>query len=140
MAQLSPFHLALPVNSIAEAQEFYVKVLGCKEGRSTEAWMNFDFYGHNVVVHRDPNHRGHNHSNIVDGHSVPVPHFGIVMNWEEWHELAEHLKKEKVRFVVEPYTISKDKLGEKASMFLLDPSGNALEFKAYKDPKNLLKK
>lgn len=137
MAQLSPFHLALPVNSIAAAREFYAKVLGCKEGRSTEAWMNFDFYGHNIVVHRDPNHRGHNHSNIVDGHSVPVPHFGIVMNWEEWHELADNLKKEKVRFVVEPYTRSKDEQGEKASMFLLDPSGNALEFKAYKDPKDL---
>jgi extradiol dioxygenase family protein len=133
MPQLSPFHLALPVNDIEEARKFYSKILNCKEGSSSEAWIDFDFYGHQLVVHRDPNHRGHNHSNIVDGHSVPVPHFGIVMDWDDWQNLADKLKKDKVRFVVEPYIRFKGEKGEQGAMFFLDPSGNALEFKAFKD-------
>jgi len=140
MPQLPPFHLALPVNDIEEARKFYSKVLNCKEGRSAEAWIDFDFFGHQMVVHRDPNHRGHNHSNIVDGHSVPVPHFGIVMDWEEWQKLADKLKRDKVRFVVEPYIRFKGEKGEQGTMFFLDPSGNALEFKAFKDPDKLFKK
>ncbi len=140
MPQLPPFHLALPVNDIEEARKFYSKVLNCKEGRSAEAWIDFDFYGHQMVVHRDPNHRGHNHSNIVDGHSVPVPHFGIVMDWDEWQKLADKLKRDKVRFVVEPYIRFKGEKGEQATMFFLDPSGNALEFKAFKDQKKLFAK
>jgi len=134
MATLQPFHLALPVNDIDQAREFYGKILRCKEGRSSEAWINFDFYGHQLVVHRDPNHRGHNHSNIVDGHSVPVPHFGIVMGWDEWHQLKEKLQKASVRFAIEPYSRFKGEQGEQTTMFLLDPSGNALEFKAFKNP------
>ena len=140
MSQLTPFHLAVPVNDIEEARKFYSKVLKCKEGRSSDAWIDFDFYGHQVVVHRDPNHRGHNHSNIVDGHSVPVPHFGVVMDCEDWQKLADSLKKDKVRFVVEPYVRFKGEKGEQSTMFLLDPSGNALEFKAFKDPKKLFNK
>lgn len=137
MATITPFHLALPVNDIEKAREFYGKTLNCKQGRSAEAWIDFDFFGHQLVVHRDPNHRGHNHSNIVDGHSVPVPHFGIVMAWDDWHRLSEKLKKSGVRFVVEPYIRFKDEVGEQATMFFLDPSNNALEFKAFKDPKKL---
>jgi extradiol dioxygenase family protein len=132
MAQLAPFHLALPVNNIEEARAFYTVVIGCIEGKSSDARINFDFFGHQLAVHRDPNHRGHNHSNIVDGHSVPIPHFGLVMDWDEWHKQADKFKNDKVRFVVEPYTRFNEDKGEQASMFLLDPSGNALEFKAYK--------
>jgi uncharacterized protein len=133
MAQIPPFHLAIPVNDIDKAREFYTKVLNCKEGRSTEAWIGFNFYGHQLVVHRDPIHRGHNHSNIVDGHSVPMPHFGIIMSWDDWHKLADKLKKASVPFVIEPTIRVRGKAGEQASMFFLDPSGNALEFKAFKE-------
>jgi len=134
MAHQYTFHLALPVNDIAKAREFYGKVLRCKEGRSSEAWIDFDFYGHQLVVHRDPNHRGHNHSNIVDGHSVPVPHYGIIMEWDEWQQLVDRLRKTSVRFVVEPTIRNKGEKGEQANMFFLDSSGNALEFKAYRNP------
>ena len=140
MAQTSPFHLAIPVNDIANAREFYTKVLNCKEGRSAETWVGFSFYGHQLVVHLDPNHRGHNHSNIVDGHSVPIPHFGIIMDWDDWHMLSDQLLKASVRFVIEPAIRSKGEPAEQATMFFLDPSGNALEFKAFKDSGKLFAK
>jgi extradiol dioxygenase family protein len=87
MAIVPPFHFAVPVNDIPAAREFYTKVLNCGEGRSTDAWIDFDFYGHQLVVHLDPNHRGANHTNPVDGHAVPVPHFGVVLEWEDWNDL-----------------------------------------------------
>ena len=133
MTTVSPFHLAIPVYNLDECRTFYRETLGCKEGRSSENWVDFNFYGHQLVVHVYPNHRGHDHSNIVNGHSVPVPHFGIVMDWDDWHLLSARLKKSSVRFVIEPSIRNKGKTGEQASMFFLDPSGNALEFKAFKD-------
>ncbi len=134
MAPKEPFHLALPVNDIGKARDFYTRVLKCKPVRSAEAWVDFDFFGHQLVIHRNPIHKGHTFANIVDGHSVPVPHFGIVMGWDDWHALADRLKKAGVRFVVEPYIRHKDKVGRQATMFFLDPSGNALEFKAFEEP------
>ena len=140
MDQIPPFHLAIPVNDIDRAREFYVNILSCKEVRCTDSWINFNFYGHQLVVHVYPNHRGHDHSNIVNGHSVPVPHFGIVMDWDDWHLLSARLKNSSVRFVIEPSIRNKGKTGEQASMFFLDPSGNALEFKAFKDVGKLFTK
>jgi extradiol dioxygenase family protein len=133
MTNIPPFHLAMPVNDIGKAREFYTTVLHCSEGRSTESWIDFDFYGHQLVVHYDPLHRGHNHENTVDGHSVPVPHYGVVLNWEDWHTLAEEMKRLKTSFIVEPYIRFEGEVGEQATMFFLDPSGNAIEFKACKD-------
>ena len=133
MANLPPFHLAMPVNNIAKAREFYAQVLNCNEGRSAEKWIDFDFYGHQLVVHLDPLHHGHNHENSVDGHAVPVPHYGVVLSWEDWHELAEKMKALATEFIIEPYIRFEGEAGEQATMFFLDPSGNALEFKAFKD-------
>ena len=140
MAALSPFHLAIPVNDLDKAIEFYTKVLRCEEGRSTDAWADLNFFGHQVVLHRNPLHKGHSFASIVDGHSVPIPHFGLVLTWEEWEQMADELKKAGVTFVVEPYIRFKDKKGEQGTMFFLDPSGNALEFKAFKDPAKLFAK
>lgn len=133
MSNISPFHLAVPVNDIAKARKFYTNTLGCSEGRSSESWIDFDFYGHQFVVHLDPLHHGANHENSVDGHSVPVPHFGVVLPWEEWQSLAEKMKEAKTNFIIEPYIRFEGEVGEQATMFFLDPSGNALEFKAFKD-------
>jgi uncharacterized protein len=133
MTQIPPFHLAIPVNDIARARKFYTKVLNCQEGRSTEMWIDFDFYGHQLVVHLDPDHLGPSIANAVDGHSVPVPHFGVVLEWDVWQNLAEKMQNVGTDFVIEPYIRFRGEVGEQATMFFLDPSGNALEFKAFKD-------
>lgn len=133
MSNLPVFHLALHVNNIEEARNFYTTVLGCQEIRSSEAWIDLDFYGHQLILHRDPMHKGHIHSNIVEGRSVPVPHFGVLIEWAEFDKTAKNLHKAKARFVIEPYVRKKDERGEEASMFFMDPSGNTLEFKARKD-------
>jgi uncharacterized protein len=133
MTRIPPFHLAIPVNDIASAREFYTQVLNCQEGRSTEMWIDFDFYGHQLVVHLDPDHLGPGIANTVDGHSVPVPHFGVVLAWEVWQNLADKMKNAGTDFVIEPYIRFSGEVGEQATMFFLDPSGNALEFKAFKD-------
>lgn len=127
------FHLAFPVHSLAAAREFYGGLLGCEEGRSSETWVDFNLYGHQIVAHLAPESCGACATNAVDGHGVPVPHFGVVMEMNEWRALAEKLKASKVKFVIEPYTRFEGQTGEQATMFLLDPSGNALEFKAFKD-------
>ncbi|MDT3711727.1 MAG: VOC family protein [Pseudomonadaceae bacterium] len=139
---LSPFHLAIPVHDLAAARAFYGEAFGCAEGRSSEHWVDFDFFGHQLVIHEAPKmpHQEAAHSNPVDGHDVPVPHFGVVLGWEQWQALAERLKARGTRFVIEPYVRFQGQVGEQATMFLLDPCGNALEFKAFKDMSQLFAK
>ena len=132
-----PFHLAFPVNDLSEARNFYGRMLGCKEGRSDVRWVDFDFFGHQLVAHLDESMPGSNSSNAVDGHDVPVPHFGAILEWNDWHALADRLRKAGAAFVIEPYVRFQGKPGEQATMFLLDPAGNALEFKSFKDPAKL---
>ncbi|MBK8810039.1 MAG: VOC family protein [Acidobacteria bacterium] len=126
------FHLAFPVRDLAEAREFYGGVLDCEEGRSSNEWIDFNLYGHQIVAHLAPNSGGV-HCNEVDRDHVPVPHFGIVLPMEEWENLAAKLQSKGVEFVIEPKIRFKGEVGEQATMFFLDPSGNALEFKAFAD-------
>jgi len=137
---LQPFHLAFPVHDVAAARAFYGGLLGCPEGRSAEDWVDFDLKGHQIVAHLDPAAKPANHRNPVDGHDVPVPHFGVVLDWDEWHALADRLKAAGIRFGIEPYIRFKGQVGEQATMFFYDPSGNALEFKAFRDPASLFAK
>jgi extradiol dioxygenase family protein len=134
MPELTPFHLAIPVRDLADARAFYGKLLGCREGRSADAWVDFDFFGHQLVCHLaaepapgEPLH------NPVDGHDVPVPHFGMVLEMRDWEELAVRLKAAGTKFVIEPGIRFRGQPGEQATMFLTDPSGNALEFKSFRD-------
>lgn len=140
--EMSPFHLAFPVDDLVAAREFYGGTLGCREGRSSERWIDFDLFGHQIVAHLKPRDEspGAAIENRVDGHDVPVPHFGVVLKWGEWERLAERLKAEGVGFVIEPYVRFQGEVGEQATMFFLDPSGNALEFKAFKDPSQIFAK
>ena len=130
---LPPFHLAFPVDDLAAARRFYGELLGCEEGRSSDEWIDFDFRGHQIVTHLAPGGAGDRASNHVDGHGVPVPHFGLVLSMEEWEALAERLRAAGTQFVIEPTTRFRGKPGEQATMFLRDPAGNALEFKAFAD-------
>ncbi|HMQ06584.1 MAG TPA: VOC family protein [Saprospiraceae bacterium] len=135
MMTLTPFHLAVPVSNLEEARLFYKEVIGCDEGRSSDHWVDFNFFGHQFVIHYKelPANEDRLQHNPVDGHNVPVPHFGVVLEWESWHQLVERLKAKGVHFVIEPYIRFKGQVGEQATMFFLDPSGNALEFKSFKD-------
>ncbi len=134
----NPFHLAFPVDDLDAAREFYGKKLGCPEGRSSEQWIDFDLFGHQIVAHYQPRTTASPpHSNAVDGHDVPVPHFGVVLPWEQWEALAASLKDSNTDFVIEPYIRFEGQTGEQATMFFRDPAGNALEFKAFKDPDQL---
>lgn len=133
MSTLSPFHLAIPVHNLEECRIFYRDILGLKEGRSDTHWVDFDFFGHQVVIHYKPKSDEAIHTNPVDGKDVPVPHFGVVLPWDEFEPFADRLKKASIDFVIEPYIRFKGEVGEQATMFFLDPSGNALEFKAFKD-------
>ena len=130
---LRPFHLAFPVHDIPAARAFYGGVLGCAEGRSAESWVDFDLFGHQIVAHLDPAARAVAVANPVDGHDVPVPHFGVVLGWDDWHALADRLTAAGVSFGIAPHIRFKGQIGEQATMFFLDPSGNALEFKAFAD-------
>lgn len=130
---LAPFHLAFPVDDLAKARAFYGGLLGCDEGRSSDEWIDFDFHGHQIVAHLAPGNAGDRASNHVDGHGVPVPHFGLVLNMVDWQALAERLKAAGTQFIIEPTVRFRDRPGEQATMFLRDPSGNALEFKAFAD-------
>jgi extradiol dioxygenase family protein len=127
------FHLAFPVNDLQAARAFYGGVLGCPEGRSSEMWIDFDLFGHQIVAHLQPGRVGIDTSNRVDERDVPVPHFGVILTMEQFDELAARLRRANVRFVIEPYVRFKGEVGEQATMFFLDPSGNALEFKAFAD-------
>jgi len=128
---LRPFHLAFPVRDLAEAREFWGGVMGCSEGRSSDHWIDFDFYGHQIVVHHTGRARGDAGSNPVDGHGVPIPHFGIVLALSEWQALADRLKAAGIAFEIEPYIRFKGQAGEQATMFFRDPSGNAVEMKGF---------
>jgi uncharacterized protein len=133
MSERPRFHLAMPVHDLAAARAFYGELLGCPEGRSSDAWVDFDLYGHQFVAHLDPGHRASALSNPVDGHDVPVPHFGVLLRPAEWQLLADRLTAAGTSFVIEPHTRFVGQVGEQSTMFLLDPSGNALEFKAFAD-------
>lgn len=139
---LSPFHLAIPVYDVKAARTFYRDMLNLEEGRSSEQWVDFNFYGHQVVIHEHPKTQSqdHAHTNVVDGHDVPAPHFGVVLPWQQWEDLANRLKDFGTEFVIEPYVRFKGETGEQATMFFLDPCGNALEFKAFKDMDQLFAK
>ena len=134
---LPRFHFAFPVHDLGAARAFYGGLLGCPEGRSSGRWIDFDFFGHQIVAHLDPEMRPREHHNPVDGHDVPVPHFGAVLGMDEWETLADKLRQAGAAFVIEPTIRFRGRPGEQATMFFLDPSGNALELKAMADPANL---
>ncbi len=134
---VNPFHLAFPVRDLEETRNFYKDLLGCKEGRETKDWLDLDFFGHQIVAHVRPDEIPKAKTGDVDGDQVPVPHFGAVLDWDEWHALAEKLEKAGVEFVLKPRIRFEGKPGEQGTFFLFDPSGNALEFKTFKDMSNL---
>lgn len=136
---LSPFHVAIPVDDLTKCRTFYKDVLKCIEGRSSEKWVDFNFFGHQLVLH-ETSKSNNSETNPVDGHQVPVPHYGVVLEWNSWHEFVEHLKAQNIEFAIEPYIRFQGKVGEQATMFFYDPAGNALEFKAFKDPSQLFAK
>lgn len=142
MKKISPFHLAIPVDNLKLCRKFYNEVLQCEEGRSSEHWVDFDFFGHQLVIHQRPESatRAKKVNNPVDGQSVPVPHFGVVLDWDDWHQLRDLVTAQNIEFVIDPYIRFKDQPGEQATMFFLDPEENALEFKAFKNIENLFRK
>jgi extradiol dioxygenase family protein len=137
---LPPFHLAFPVDDLAAARAFYGGLLGCREGRSNDRWVDFDLFGHQIVAHLSPDARRPGLSNPVDGDEVPVPHFGVVLQMDQWKTLAARLEQANVEFVIAPEVRFKGQVGEQATMFFRDPAGNALEFKAMANPANLFAK
>lgn len=137
---IPPFHLAFPVKDLKETDEFYSNVLGCSKGRSSDHWIDYNLFGHQVVAHLAPEDAGKGSTNDVDGHQVPVKHFGVILEWDQWHEFADKLKSHNIKFIIEPYIRFEGKPGEQATMFFLDPSGNALEFKAFKDKSQIFAK
>ena len=142
MSSLRPFHIAFPVDDLPAARHFYGQVLGCPEGRSAEHWIDFNLFGHQIVAHYKPKSAAGEttHANAVDGHDVPVPHFGVVLAQPDWELLAERVRSAGVKFIIEPYTRFKGEVGEQSTMFFLDPAGNALEFKAFADLSTLFAK
>ena len=134
---MQPFHLAVPVHDVTLARKFYKEVIGCAEGRSDTRWVDFDLFGHQFVINQKDDLQVEQSTNPVDGHDVPIPHFGVVLEWEQWHEFAARLEEHQIEFVIEPGIRFEGQTGEQATMFFLDPSGNALEFKAFKDPSQL---
>ena len=140
MHELPPFHLAFPVASLGEARAFYGGLLGCPEGRSSDTWVDFDFFGHQIVAHVAPEELRAAAAHDVDGDNVPVRHFGAILDMDAWHALAEKLRGASTHFVIEPHVRFKGQPGEQATMFLRDPSGNALEFKAFADRSQLFAK
>ncbi|MFD0977799.1 VOC family protein [Salinimicrobium gaetbulicola] len=141
MDKIQPFHLAIPVNDLEKARIFYRETLGCEEGRSSDHWVDFNFFGHQLVIHyKEPSGEKNAASNPVDGKEVPVPHFGVVLDWDTFQKFSEALKEKNISFIIEPYIRFEGKVGEQATMFFNDPSGNALEFKAFKNIDQLFAK
>lgn len=134
---LYPFHLAIPVDDLAKARHFYGNILKCAEGRTSDLWTDYDLYGHQLVIHYQQATPGPDQSNPVDGHDVPIPHFGVVLPWTEWEMLSERLRSSGIKFIIEPYIRFQGLAGEQGTMFLKDPCGNALEFKAFKNIEQL---
>ena len=135
-----PFHLAIPVQNLEKCRTFYRDILNCVEGRSSDHWVDFNFFGHQLVIHQKDDFKAERISNPVDGHDVPVPHFGVVLTWGDWHTLADRLKAANTKFIIEPGIRFQGKVGEQATMFFNDPENNALEFKAFKDISQLFAK
>lgn len=134
MKKLQPFHLAIPVQNLEKCRVFYRDILQCKEGRNSESWVDFNFFGHQFVIHQKEGYEPKKGiTNPVDGHDVPIPHFGVVLSWEDWIRLSERLKAANTQFIIEPTIRFKGKIGEQATLFFNDPENNALEFKAFKD-------
>ena len=133
---MRPFHLAFPVDKLATTREFYTEILGCKEGRSSDRWIDFDMYGHQVVAHLIDKVEDVQ-TNSVDGDDVPASHFGVILEMQQWNELSERLKELGTKFIIEPHIRFKGEAGEQATMFFLDPCGNALEFKAFNNDKQI---
>lgn len=137
---IPPFHLAFPVNDLKATDKFYSSILGCSKGRSSDHWIDFNLFGHQIVAHLAPEDAGKGSTNDVDGHQVPVKHFGVILEWQQWHDFAEKLKSHGIEFIIKPYVRFEGQPGEQATMFFLDPSGNALEFKAFKDQSQIFAK
>lgn len=141
MSSVTPFHIAIPVYNLDECRTFYRDILECKEGRSSDHWVDFNLFGHQLVIHYKPKTTVDDlHSNPVDGHDVPVPHYGVVLPWGTFETFSKELTTKGVEFVIEPYIRFKGQVGEQATMFFLDPAGNALEFKAFRDMGQLFAK
>ncbi|SDS09192.1 hypothetical protein SAMN04515667_1390 [Formosa sp. Hel1_31_208] len=140
MSIVSPFHIAIPVHNLDECRRFYRDILNCEEGRSSDHWVDFNLFGHQLVIHYKPKSEETLHTNAVDGKNVPVPHYGVVLPWETFNAFASQLKAKEVSFIIEPYIRFEGQVGEQATMFFLDPAGNALEFKAFKDIHQLFAK
>ena len=136
----TPFHLAFPIKDIEETRKFFGELLGCEIGRSTDQWIDFNFFGHQLSAHVKPDELKNAQTNQVDGKNVPVRHFGAILEWQQWHELADKLKAHGIRFIIEPYIRFQGEVGEQATMFFMDPSGNALEFKSFKDQNQIFAK
>ena len=135
---VQPFHIAVPVDDLAAARNFYANILGCPEGRSSDHWIDFNLYGHQIVAHLKPSAAPRNRNtagdtNSVDNHEVPIPHFGVVLSPSDWKQLAARVRTANIPFVIEPYTRFEGQIGEQSTMFFLDPAGNALEFKSFAD-------
>ncbi len=135
-----PFHLAIPVSDIKECRNFYTKILGFEEGRSDAKWVDYNFFGHQLVIHLDKKIKKEVVSNYVDGKNVPIPHFGVILDWDHWINFSKKIKYLNIKFLIKPYIRFEGQVGEQGTMFFLDPSGNALEFKAFKNPNQLFKK
>lgn len=140
MSEISPFHIAIPVHNLEACRTFYRDVINCEEGRSSDHWVDFNFFGHQLVIHYKPKSNEALHTNSVDDKAVPISHYGVVLPWHTFHTFAESLKQKGIPFVIEPYIRFEGQVGEQATMFFYDPAGNALEFKAFKDMSQLFAK
>lgn len=140
MSQLTPFHVAIPVHNLEACRVFYRDVLNCEEGRSSDHWVDFNFFGHQLVIHFKAQSQQEDNTNAVDGKLVPIPHYGVVLPWDTFQAFAADLKQKDIQFIIEPYIRFEGLVGEQATMFFKDPAGNALEFKAFKDMSQLFAK
>ena len=140
MSNITPFHIAIPVHNLDACRTFYRNILNCEEGRSSDHWVDFNLFGHQLVIHYKQKSEEKLHTNAVDGKNVPVSHYGVVLPWDTFREFAEDLKNKGIQFIIEPYVRFEGQVGEQATMFFLDPAGNALEFKAFKDMTQLFAK
>jgi len=140
MKKLTPFHLAIPVDNIPKCRKFYKDILGCEEGRSSDHWADFNLFGHQLVIHYKEKLKEKPHTNPVDGKDVPVPHFGVILEWNDFDKFSKNLIQNGVDFIIEPYIRFKGLAGEQATMFFKDPAGNALEFKSFKDFNQIFEK
>ena len=137
---LLPFHLAIPVNDLEKSRNFYKNILGCEEGRSSNHWVDFNFFGHQLVIHFKEKESDDTKTNPVDGKDVPIPHFGVILEWNDFQDFSKKLKEKKIKFIIEPYIRFEGLPGEQATMFFKDPCGNALEFKSFKDLNKIFEK